>query len=246
MQQEINGKFLICNGSINATLTIDELLQFNEDNKRTALRYFQIEGQYRQINSEIDSSVFKPMQELYTYETLMQLSGSELDLALTKVYNNLQQHEAQLQVATNRLHYDLGKKIHAATIDLKFSGELKLTKGQLLGFIDAIGNWNDFRANKVAKAINYLHASAPRVNYGNNNPNTGRLWHEWCIAGDSIYMKFGLCNSEALATIKNWFNTITNVKSMAGADSFELHVQEIQNEYSKDQCYIVTVELWWD
>lgn len=242
MGKEINGKGLITNGNINPSLSLDELLQFDLPEKRTAIHYLQVNAQYQHNYNEIDKDVFESLPYMYTYEQITKtFSEPEVDEALKAAYTRLSAHIQLLKTKTEEYHYKLGKEIYEATEKLKFNGELELSKGQLLGFITGIGNWNDFNVGKVSEAIEYLHENAPRMNCGVNNCNTGLLNHKWSIQSDYIFMNFGFNYEPAVKEIEQWFKSVSHVRTMSNADSFHLQVDDVAGG-----GFYVRVVLWWD
>jgi hypothetical protein len=241
--KQINGKDLICNGSINPSLTIDELLQFDIDQKRTALHYLQVEGGYPPKFEEIETSVFEKLPELYSYKQWQEFDENQINEALTIVYNRLQQHTQYLITKTGSVHYELGKSIHSAQQELRFGGELEMTIDKLRGYISCVGNWNGFKAGEVCRGLNRLHKIAPRRDCGINNCNTGSIRHKWSIESAFIFLKFGLCYEQEVNDIQTWFKTLSGIKEILKADSFRLQIDPV--EKSDNQAYI-TLVMWWD
>lgn len=242
MSKQINGKELIVNGCLNKTLTLTELLGFDFEAKRTAVHYLQVGGEYRHHHPEIDADIFEPLKPLYDYKQLHAFTEVELNLALKDVYDRVQLHLKKMLALSEVYHYRLGRDIHEAAKKLKFRGEFELTKAQLKGFVSAIGNWNDFHTERVKQVIDKLHETAPRMNYGVNNPNTGYIKHKWSIQnGEYICLYYEYCYEAEIMEINKWFKSVQGLKETCKADSFRLQVDEIdKNGFS------ARLVMWWD
>lgn len=239
--KQVNGKDLICNGSINKTLTLEELLQFDIEHKHTAIRYLGTAGEYAHSFEEIDGNVFTALPPLYEYQQIQEFNNEQANEALTIVYNRLNEHHELMKQKSHALHIELGKKIHGAQSELKFTGEFNLTFGQALGFVSAAGNWNDFKVSKVHHLLKKLHDRAPRVNFGVNNPNTGRIWHTWSIKSDYILMNFGYTDERGVKILEEWFKTVKYLQNLANVDSFKLNIESYEND-----GFEVSLVMWWD
>jgi len=243
MRNQVNGKYRVVNGSINPSLTLEELLQFSTDEKRDTIHSLQVHGHYFHHFQDIDHDVFEPLPDLYTYQQIKnEFNEIQVDEALKDVFNRLRKHEQTLRIKTEELHFQLGKEIFEARRKLKFNGEFVLSKGQLLGFVLCIGNWNDFNVLNVHRTINFLHNDAPRKNFGDNNPNTGQLNHKWSIQDDFIFMDFGYNFEKEAKDIEAWFKTIKyRVEQLSKADSVRLAVEDAGHG-----GFMVRLVLWWD
>jgi hypothetical protein len=228
---------------VNQTVfTLKELLQCTLSEKRSAIHQIQVEGHYQRSFFEVDEEVFEPLPDLYTHQQINEFTEKQVNEALKIVFNRLIAHEESLIVKTERLHIPIGKEIYQVSRKLKFSGEFRLSKGKLLGFVESIGNWNDFNVNNVKLTINFLHVNAPRKNYGKNNYSTGELNHQWSIKDDYIFMDFDYNRKEAVHEIETWFKTVQHhVKELSKADSVRLQVDD-----ADDGASYVRLVLWWD
>ena len=112
------------------------------------------------------------------------------------------------------------------------------------GYIEAGGSWNDFKASDVSAAIGKLHALAPRMNYGVNNPNTGNLIHKWKSVHRTEYvvMDFDFVGKESLEEIKEFYSKHWEpIGRRIKADSIRYEIVEHGNGY-----FGMELVMWWD
>ncbi|MCS3801091.1 hypothetical protein [Niastella sp. OAS944] len=240
-KNQVNGKLLYTNGFINPSLSLAELLQFDVESKRLAIDRIQVWGRHSPYNNDIDRDLFEPLTDYYSYDQLNSLTTEDqIDEALKTVFTRLVEHHQQMIIKTDAHHYELGVQIYVASKQLKFSGELYLTKGQLLGFIAVRHHSNDFDVTKVSRAINFLHNSAPRKNYGINNSNTGQIMHKWSMESDYIYMRFEYCHEQQLKAIQLWFEQVKHVQQSSNAYTFRLQIDALP-----DGAFNIRLVMWW-
>jgi len=242
--KQVNGKEPICNGSINDSLSLDELLQFDAGRKTSFIHSMQVSGQYNNSFSVLPEVFFK-MDPIYTWPEIQELlkgSESELNEALTKVYNKRSNHRAALLSAENDYYYKLGLMTREKLKEVKINGEFEMPLHQLIGYIESGGNWNDFNTARVNQSLKLIDKTFPRRNYGANNCNTGTRQHVFTTMNDYIFLKVSYCNSSELARFIEWFEQYKNeIAKINKCDSIRYESNEFEHD-GRD----FTLVMWWD
>lgn len=242
--KEVNGKMPICNGSVNDSLTLDELLQFDAGRKASFIHNLQVSGQYNTSFSVLPE-VFVPMDSVYQWSEIKELlngSEEELNLALTTVYNKLSNHRSSLLRAEQDYYYKLGLITRERLKEVKIRGEFEMPLYQLIGYIKSGGNWNDFNTERVNQSLKLIDKTFPRRNYGVNNCNTGQKQHVFTTMNDYIFLKVSYCNSSELARFIEWFEQYKNeIAQINKCDSIRYEANEFEHD-GRD----FTLVMWWD
>jgi hypothetical protein len=251
--EEVNGKRIIVNGSVNKLLTIDEMIQFNNGQKIRATWNISVDMEYAHNYRDVDPIVFEKPMPRYQYEHIRNLLNrvedtDHINAVLTDIMKARNDHHARMVTATNNRLYALGKEMPEVLKKYGIKGELEMPLAQLEGYLSATGKWNDFDPVKVSYALHIIDQSIPQVNYGLNNPNTGNKCHTFSIQSDYIFVKVGYCTPEHLERLKEWFEKKKHtIQSESKADS----VRYEQNDYRVDENgpitgHDFTFVMWWD
>lgn len=244
--KEVNGKEPICNGSINNSLTLEELLQFDLGRKAGFIHNLNVSGEFAHSFKDIESSIFEKLEPVCTWqkanELLQQLDERSIDEALKLTFNNYQKHAQMLLAKTSDYLYNLGYEMPDVCKKFKIRGELQMALPQLLGYIAKGGSWNDFNVANVSKALQHIENTFPRKNYGQNNCNSGSKQHEFSIMSDYIFCAVQYVNGNELEVIKKWFEENKNqLQRVSKCDSIRFE----SNDYEHDGHDFKLV-MWWD
>lgn len=244
--KEVNGKQPISNGSINASLTLAELLKFDIGRKAGFIHNLNVSGEFAHSFKDIENVIFEKLEPVCTWkqrrDLLEKLDELSIDAALTLTFENYQKHAARMQAKTSDYLYNLGYEMPDICQKFKIRGELKMALPQLQGYIAKSGSWNDFNVSNVSKALQHIENTFPRVNYGDNNCNTGRKQHEFSIMSDYIFTSVTYVNGRELEVIKKWFEENKNeIQRTSKCDSIRFE----SNDYEHDGHDFKLV-MWWD
>lgn len=240
---EITATQPIINGSANPRLTYDEFKSLDFEAKRRYLWYMLVSMEFANSFPEVDHRVFEhsPIKGKFTYNDLTEENVDEL---FNEIRREHVAHTNRLLNKTANLHFEHGKKIHEAQKEYGFGGVMELTMNKMQGYIKAIGSWNDYSASDVSAAVAKLHALAPRIDYGVNNPNTGGLLHKWksVHSGEYLMMEFDFINAKDLERVKEFYKEHWQPKGRAiKADSIRFEEVDHQNGY-----FGIELIMWWD
>ena len=233
----------IINGSANPRLTLELFKELNFEDKSQYIWSSIVSLEFAHCFPEVDSKVFEqsPNKGKWQYGDITPENADSLFVEVRDAYTS---HHNLMLAKTADLHFELGKKIHAAQRELGFGGIMELDKDRMQGYITAIGSWNDFKASDVSAAIAKLHKLAPRKNYGTNNPNTGALMHKWksVHSGEYLMMEFEFVSLNELETIKEFYNSVREPKGRGiKADNIRFEVVEHGSNY-----FGIELIMWWD
>lgn len=73
-----------------------------------------------------------------------------------------------------KTEFQKGQEILRQQSILGFSGQLEMSIGKIFGYIHAMGQWNNFYPAKICPLLKEMDDSAPTMQYGPDNPNTGK------------------------------------------------------------------------
>jgi hypothetical protein len=242
----VNDKQPIVNGSINPTLTADELTQFDTDTKRTALWSLKVGTEFAHHYEDVEPSIFTPLRYELSYDELKEADDALLDWHIRELTRQSDDHRREMEAQTGRFFYQLGREFHEAQKKFRIAGEFRMTLSQLCGYITAEGAGNSFDPVKVKPVLRCVDRTFPRLDYGLNNPNTGRRQHFWTIENATIRLKVDYLKGEAMETVRAWFKVSEPViRTHAVADEVSLIVNDFSISET-DIAYDATVRLWWD
>lgn len=222
--------------------------EFDVPTKKTLINYIiSSVGEYGLVHAEgIDSDVYKPLytEANYSRKDIEELPAEHLDDALNKFYDAANFHLESLRKKTYLKHFQQGKEIHKVQKELGFAGELKMSLGKLCGYITAIGAWNEFYPNKVIPILHKMDDECPRMDYGVNNPKTGRKHHTWSIKSDYIFLNTEYIGGrERIDTWVSWMNeAIHKYRHGLNADSMRIDGEE----YDQPVAAYKHLVMWWD
>jgi hypothetical protein len=229
----------IVNGSFNNDLTEVQMLEFDFEDKRSMAWSLIVSMGSVHNFSNVDAKVFKVMPSQYTFDMI---NHDNVDEILIDVRKKFEERHKQLLRLTGDYYYQLGQEIFRAQKELGFSGCIHMDFRKLIGYVRAMGHWNDFNGAKVSDAIRELEKNVPKF-YMPNNPNNGTSQHQWYIQNDYIIMKFEfLYEADKDLYLKFYHEHWQPMAETIKADSvrYELTKHENSESYSLELIY------WWD
>lgn len=241
-QNLVNGKQPIVNGSFNHTLTLEEMLQFDYESKKSMVWNIIVSGDSGFNFRDVAHEIFTPIVKKYTHDMITEENIDEL---LTTVRTQYDNHHRQLLSLTADFYFKQGKEIALAQRKLGFGGFIKMDYRKLIGYLAEIGSWNDFNWPTVTEGIRTLEKFAPRMNYGLNNPNTGNKKHSWETTGEYVVMKFDYLSEQEVEEVQefyknHWVVTGNTIK----ADSVRIEIEVAGDVRHKKSS--ATLVFWWD
>ena len=236
------------NGSINPSLTISEMVEFDDETKRKFLYQMILNvGKNSAFNrQDIDPDIYQPLffDEQKYRNGIKEIPASELNEELCRFDLDVYVHLQKLRAQTYEKHFEQGKEINRVQKELGFAGELKMSLGKLCGYITAVGKWNDFDPEYIIPILHEMDADCPRQDYGVNNINSGRKHHTWSIKNDYIFLNTEyIGGKQRIDTWVNWMNKAIH-KYRHG-----LHVDSMRidgEEYNDPIAAYKHLVMWWD
>lgn len=190
----------------------------------------------------VDHMVVTPIDNLYEYDEIHNASDEELDVILRTINVAWVNRYKELLQKTRELHFANGVQIHIAQSKYHFGGFLEMDGPTLEGYLSMMGSWNNFDSTKVNMAINSLDGRAPRMDYGVNNPNTGRIKHKWSTTGEYVTMKFDYVGEREAEKIISFFHSEWETKGREiKADSIRYELNDLGHGH-----FSVELIMWWD
>ena len=242
-------KQLIVNGSLNPSMTSEELLQLEGEDLIQAAWYIQVSitrgyslfyPEVMYLHAEIYAKICEEVKiPCYTHADLHTNTKEKLDVLLKAKEAIKIRYMVDLEF--KEAHQ--GRELYRLQKELNFKGRFDLTPFQLMGYISARGNWNCFETVPVKRAIRKLELSVPVRDFGINNPNTGMREHQWSIENDYIYLKSPYLSQREGESDKWAIFFSTFEVSMEGAKA-----DSIQSSKTTNGASITGFEFyaWWD
>lgn len=168
-------KNLIVNGSLNPSLTLDELFEHFTDRDRAVAAW----------SIAVDLNVYHKHENIPTYNEVNDNPDYQLK-ALWKLRENTL---AQNKMVLHDQHKEEGEATFAAlsAIRTPHCHTLRFFPFQAVGYISCLSAWNSFNPNAVALAVIKIEELNIRQDCGINNPNTGKEVTSWEVEGDRYF-----------------------------------------------------------
>lgn len=165
-------KELIVNGSLNPSLTLNEILE-----NFSATDWMRAAWSIR-----VFLDVFEEIQDLPTYDQICEDPERSLK-AMWDLRDDVLTEKKGEQI---KRHQQEGKDLFAALSVIKTPRvhTLRLFPFQAIGYIGCLSAWNDFNPFTMADVVRRIEALNIRSDFGINNPNTGKEVVTWEIEGD--------------------------------------------------------------
>jgi hypothetical protein len=228
----------IINGKVNPRLTPELFAELPEEVQIRVIWNLKVDGEFAHSFQDIDKEVFVKIP-----------TGSHEDHPdhvenFKRIQDRLARHHNSMRVKTQQRRFELGQRIHQAQRELGFEGFIQMDADRLQGFVQAGGNWNDFKVSDVNAGIRHIEARVPRKVYGVNNPNTGQTFHKWKIVPSTEYivLEFPFLNKENFEDVWNFYHVEFQSASRGmRADSCRFEEQDLG-----DGFFSAELILWWD
>ena len=240
MEQKIQP---IINGSANPRLTPEMFKELPFESQRSVIWNIMVSMGYAHSFKGVDPRCFIKHDEEHS---IGQITEENADTLFVEIREKFNRHHELLLAKTRNLHYGLGQKIYEAQKELGFGGFIHLDAYRLKGYIQACGDWNDFRASNVGVAVARLDKQAPTTDYGPNNVNTGNIMHKWkTVHGcEYVMLEFGFVGQKDMERIQkfyesHWQPTGKSIK----ADSIRIEVTPVDDNKT---YFDVELVMWWD
>lgn len=228
----------IINGSVNPRLTPELFAELNPELQAQVIWSLKVDGEFAHSFKDIDREVFIkiPTGDHEDHPDSVQ--------NFIRVKDKLARHHNYMRVKTSQRRFELGIRIHQAQRELGFEGFVQMDADRLQGFVQAGGNWNEFKVSDVNAGIRHLEAKSPRKEYGVNNPNHAHPLHKWKISPSTEYivMEFDSLDQAQFEGVWNFYHEeFQSAARRMKADScrFEEHKHE-------DGLFSAELILWWD
>ena len=241
MEQTITIKPII-NGSFNPRLTHEQFVTLDRESKIGFLWRVLVSMEFAHSLRDVDQEVFEKGDQICDYDFL-QKEDTDLDALFPEIRKAYEGHYNRMLVKTNQRRYILGQRFWHAQSECGMGGMIETDYARAQGYISAIGNWNDFNVTRVNAAISRVEDKCPRVDYGANNPNSGRKIHKWKVThrGEYVILSFDFVNEKAKEKIEQFFREFESIGKGAKADSIRIEVENHGNGYFGMELY-----WWWD
>lgn len=222
-------KEMIVNGSLNPSLTLDEILEHFDEKGWVVATWSVI----------VNMNVYHNVDNLPEYSDVVKHPRKHL-LDAWEARERLME---TLNVNRKNKHIDEGRNLHevASTIATPKNHVLRLFPYQAVGYIGCLTDWNTFETAKVKRVIKKIEALRIRSDFGINNTNTGREVLSWMIEGDSRITLCIDCMSKATKSrvLQEFDGHIRAIMALAKPDSIRL-------EGSEEGSYEMHYVMWWD
>ncbi len=240
---EVNGKKPVVNGGINTSLTVDELICFDVATKIRLIHSLQVSGEFLHSYQGVKGEAFTKLEKIYEIDDLIEkATEQEINFAIYKLVSRFKAHEAEMQKLTAKIDFKRGEMICDFFKTNHIKAETHFNVNELCGYIQGIGQWNEFEPAKIIPILQLFDKTFPRKDYGINNPNTGALCHSFSIKNDYIFLNVDYCNSNQLEAFKTWYNDVaTRNQKKLQADSMRIEIGEFGNN-----AHSFTLVMWWD
>lgn len=217
-------KHLIVNGSLNPSLTLEELLNHFIANDWVQAAW----------SIAVELNVYHGDKDKISYDDIKASPKAKLLELWTKRKTTLRAKSA----AENEAYFKEGRQMHTFLSSIRTPEPhiLSFHPHQALGYLEECTAWNKFSPRKLQRVIEEIEALDIRADFGENNPNTGRKIVSWSNRRDYWMLKFKLGGETKNKIVNRYDRILREIFRQAEPDS--VRVEEDQFE--------MTYVLWWD
>lgn len=219
-------KNLIVNGSLNPSLTLEEILE----------NFSGMDLVQAAWSIVVKLNVFHHIEGLPTHADLQEDPEGHLKAVWQRREDVLADEKAEREVRQLREGEALFSTLSAISTPKVHT--LRLYSYQLIGYIRCLTAWNNFVPAAAADVVKRIEDLGICGDFGINNPNTGKDVISWEIEGDS---RIVLC-------IDGMGRTKEHV-----AENFDAKIQAIMKVYGEPELirkeeeeYQLRYVMWWD
>lgn len=149
------------------------------------------------------------------------------------------------------------QEFYNTLFEMSLNHRIELKGNDLLDYIKAVDMYNKFDAENVCEMVSAINNIMPKPNYGENNPNTGKIDHKYSFGREYspvLYIEFNLCHSVNAykgQNMKTLFEStqsgIARLKQIERAARSIGQCDEFDVEYSQGNDWeSISIRIWWD
>lgn len=237
MNAEILEKSLIVNGSLNPSLSKEEILNnFSDEDVVKAANSISVKlNIYFNVSSD----------ELPTYAEIKKTPIAKFGY----LWDFLELKKEEKKIEVSKKEFKEGQDLQKAVFSIHTPEKMtvSLTSNQAKGYLSGISNWNDFDNKKVIKVVEEIEKLNIVSNYGNNNPNTGNEVLSYRMIGDEYFIMVVDLGGETLNDLKKIEPKIMTILNQMNADVVRYDDSEIINDPRIGNPYGKALYVcWWD
>lgn len=222
-------KKVIVNGSINPSITLDEILEHYTANEFKDAAWniaVKLDVYFGQKLATYDEVCAEPR------EMLIKLWGE-----LEKATNAKAKEKASQEFQEGLELFAFLDKFKIKTDSVAFRHpEFPMTPNQALGFLSTYEQWNNYDSQKIASAVRKIEDLNIREDFGVNNPNTGSEITTYLKKGDCFIVSFKVSERQHDEWVKKHEASVTTILTGAAPDS----VRVIKGKFD------ITFVAYWD
>lgn len=218
-------KQLIVNGNINPSLTLEEILEnFNADD-------------FLNLAWRITCNINNCFSHAGDQPSRSEIGGDPRNM-LIKQWSLLKSLEADKLKSDQAREFQEGVQFYefVASISSPKQHTIELTTHQALGFLSKQSSWNEYDPKKIAKAIEKVAALGLYLDYGVNNPNTGRNIISWASNGEYWFLRVERSAASPSKVTEDAHQTVLTILGHAGSEVVRFEDDEYERTYV----------MWWD
>lgn len=224
-------KNLIVNGSLNTTITLEEILEHYGDNNSLTIAAW---------NICVELNVYHKAGNLPSYE---EICANPKDHLIAIWERNTQAKELA-KAEAHKEQFEEGKKIaefiksmpNRSTTATFSNPSFPMSPSQALGYLSVDSGFNNYNPLEVTKAFRKIESLGIRQDYGLNNPNTGKENTTYTREGDYWFVSFEVSENKQEEFLQKWGAQIETALRGAGADSIRIERRQFD-------LFFVS---WWD
>jgi hypothetical protein len=147
-----------------------------------------------------------------------------------------------------KTHIEVANKdFYKAMFEMSQQQKVQLPFDDIIEYVEAVGSYNNFDANKIKGFLYEMDKLIPRKNYGGDNPNNGLRDYKISFGREGspvMYVEmFYYADVRSFAEVKkNWDEIKRLSEIMALADEADMETEENQLYNSK----VIKMRFWWD
>lgn len=176
-------KKLIVNGSVNPSITLDEILEHFGTKDYIDAAW----------NIAVHLNVYYG-QDLVSHDSVCEAPKESLvqQWENFEVAKRVKQQElADKEFKEGKELFNFIKNFNNQSKSFEFCDpSIPMSPNQALGYFSNTEQWNHYSSSLVSRAVNKIESFSIRADYGVNNPNTGNLITTYVKSGDHLLVSF--------------------------------------------------------
>ncbi|WP_210499632.1 hypothetical protein [Vibrio crassostreae] len=225
-------KKLIVNGSLNTTITLEEILTHYPTSKDLATAAW---------NIIVKLNVYHKIQDLPTYKEVEADARNVLQTVWKlnekiMVEKKAESHLAEMEEGKQIFNFFKATPIRSKSFKFE-KPEIPMSPSQATGYLSMTGeDFNYYTAANMQKALEKIEALNIRQDYGVNNCNTGKEITTYVRNGDHWLVSFSVSERQQEVFLKTYESELICIGRQAKADVSRIETSKFD----------VTLVLWWD